>query len=123
VPQGWLTFYHGVSGTVSLDPSVPKTVRYSAGAMVLDAERPTRILYRSPQPVLEPEEHHEQEGIVPNVVFPTAVDRRDDRRVDVYYGMADSRIGVARTAIPPETSPDGKVKDWNPPDARKESGR
>ena len=120
VPQGWLTFYHGVSGTVSLDPSVPKSVRYSAGAMVLDAERPTRILYRSPQPVLEPEEHGEQEGIVPNVVFPTAVDRRDDRRVDVYYGMADSRIGVARAAIPPAISPDGKVKDWNPADARKE---
>jgi beta-1,2-mannobiose phosphorylase / 1,2-beta-oligomannan phosphorylase len=35
-------------------------------------------------------------GIVPNVVFPTALDERADGTADVYYGMADSRIGVAR---------------------------
>jgi len=32
--------------------------------------------------------------MVGNVVFPTAAQRRDGG-VDVYYGMADSRIGVA----------------------------
>jgi len=99
VSGGWLTFYHGVSGTASFDPSVPKDVRYSAGALLLDAERPTRILYRSKTPVLEPEQHDEQHGIVPNVVFPTAVDVRPGGRIDVYYGMADSRIGAARTTI------------------------
>jgi predicted GH43/DUF377 family glycosyl hydrolase len=100
IPEGWLTFYHGVTGTVSLDPNVQKNVFYSAGAMVLDAEQPTTILYRSPRPVLEPEKRDEQQGIVPNVVFPTAADRRDNGRIDVYYGMADSRIGVAETTIP-----------------------
>jgi predicted GH43/DUF377 family glycosyl hydrolase len=39
-------------------------------------------------------------GTVENVVFPTGVDRRDDLgkpgRFDVYYGMADDRIGAAR---------------------------
>ncbi len=100
VPEGWLTFYHGVSGTMSFDPNVPKDVRYSAGALVLDAERPTKILYRSKTPVLEPEEYYEQYGIVPNVVFPTAVDLREEGRIDVYYGMADSRIGAAKTTIP-----------------------
>lgn len=100
VPGGWLTFYHGVTGSYSLDPSVPKDVRYSAGAMVLDLERPTNVIYRSKEPVLEPEGRNEEEGIVPNVVFPTAVDQRDNGRVDVYYGMADSRIGVATTTIP-----------------------
>jgi predicted GH43/DUF377 family glycosyl hydrolase len=99
IPQGWLTFYHGVSGSYSLDPGVPKHVRYVAAAMVLDHERPTRILYRSPQPVLEPEEQREQYGIVPNVVFPTAVDQRENGRLDVYYGMADSRIGAATTVM------------------------
>jgi predicted GH43/DUF377 family glycosyl hydrolase len=35
---------------------------------------------------------------VPRVVFPTGVDVRGDS-VDVYYGMADSRIGVARATL------------------------
>ena len=40
----------------------------------------------------------ERIGTVANVVFPTAIDRRDDLglpdRFDIYYGMADNRIGV-----------------------------
>jgi hypothetical protein len=43
-------------------------------------------------------------GTVANVVFPTGIDRRDDLgspdRFDVYYGMADNRIGVARLDVP-----------------------
>jgi beta-1,2-mannobiose phosphorylase / 1,2-beta-oligomannan phosphorylase len=100
VPQGWLTFYHGVTGFYSLNPALPKHVVYAAGALVLDAQDPTKTIYRSPQPVLQPDEHGEQHGIVPNVVFPTAVDLREHGRVDVYYGMADSRIGVATTSVP-----------------------
>jgi beta-1,2-mannobiose phosphorylase / 1,2-beta-oligomannan phosphorylase len=100
VPDGWLTFYHGVSGSYSEDPGVPKHVVYSAGAMVLDARYPTRIVYRSIEPVLQPDVHLEQYGIVPNVVFPTAVDQRENGRLDVYYGMADSQIGAATTEIP-----------------------
>ena len=42
----------------------------------------------------------ERIGIVNNVVFPTALDARDDGRVDIYYGMADARIGVARLNLP-----------------------
>ena len=61
---------------------------------------PRKILYRSPEPILEPDTGEEREGIVDNVVFPTAVDLRDDGRLDVYYGMADARIGVARLQIP-----------------------
>jgi predicted GH43/DUF377 family glycosyl hydrolase len=103
IPEGWLTFYHGVSGTYSRDPGVPKHVCYQAGALVLDAQRPTKVLYRSREPVLAPEHSHEQEGIVPNVVFPTAIDRREDGRLDVYYGAADYRIAVARTMVPADS--------------------
>lgn len=100
IPQGWLTFYHGVSGVISSDPSIPKDVHYAAGALVLDARRPTRTVYRSPQPVMTAELPEEQHGIVPNVVFPTAVDLRENGHLDVYYGAADIRIGVAETTIP-----------------------
>jgi predicted GH43/DUF377 family glycosyl hydrolase len=103
IPGGWLTYYHGVSGNISLDPAVTKNVCYSAGALVLDPERPTTILYRSREPVLSPERDPEQHGIVPNVVFPTAADVRENGEIDVYYGMADSSIGVARTRIPDQS--------------------
>jgi beta-1,2-mannobiose phosphorylase / 1,2-beta-oligomannan phosphorylase len=73
---------------------------------VLAEKRPHVIRYRANSPVLEPELPEEMSGAVANVVFPTAVDRRVDLgepdRLDVYYGMADSRIGVARTYVPEE---------------------
>jgi predicted GH43/DUF377 family glycosyl hydrolase len=62
------------------------------------------IRYRSAQPVLTPELMQERHGTVANVVFPTGIDRRDDlglpNRFDVYYGMADNRIGIARLDVP-----------------------
>jgi beta-1,2-mannobiose phosphorylase / 1,2-beta-oligomannan phosphorylase len=71
-------------------------VRYVAGAMVLDPQDVSRVLFRSQLPLLEPETKEEREGTVPNVVFPTAIDGRAGGEADVYYGMADSRIGAAR---------------------------
>jgi predicted GH43/DUF377 family glycosyl hydrolase len=56
------------------------------------------VTARSSEPLLEPEAEGERDGIVPNVVFPTGIDERGDGTADVYYGMADSRIGVARLA-------------------------
>jgi predicted GH43/DUF377 family glycosyl hydrolase len=38
--------------------------------------------------------------MVPNVVFPTGIDAHAGGRVDIYYGMADAAIGVARLDIP-----------------------
>ena len=36
------------------------------------------IRFRSPEPVLTPELSQERRGAVANVVFPTAIDRRND---------------------------------------------
>lgn len=102
-PDGWLMIYHGVAGTRVGNGEV-RGLRYSAGALVLNQRDPRLIRYRSPTPILEPERQQEREGAVANVVFPTGVDRRSDmglpNRVDIYYGMADSRIGVARLDVP-----------------------
>jgi predicted GH43/DUF377 family glycosyl hydrolase len=80
--------------------------------MVLSKEDPQKILYRSTDPVLTPSTPQERDGTVANVVFPTGIDRRDDigqpERFDVYYGMADNRIGAARLDLP-EYLPDAKV--------------
>jgi predicted GH43/DUF377 family glycosyl hydrolase len=64
--------------------------------LLLDAEDPRQVCYRSAQSILAPRLAAECEGVVPRVVFPTGVDARADGTLDVYYGMADSRIGVAR---------------------------
>ncbi|MDP9383511.1 MAG: glycosidase [Chloroflexota bacterium] len=98
--HGWLLVYHGASGIIPSDPSLPKDVHYSAGALVLDEVDPLRVLYRSPTPILEPATGEERVGIVDNVVFPEGADDRGDGRIDVYYGMADERIGVALLTVP-----------------------
>lgn len=99
-PDGWLLLYHGVGGSAV----PPSRLRYAAGALVLDRHDPARIRYRSPQPILEPVVPEEIDGGRAQVVFPTALDRRSDlgqpARIDVYYGMADIRIGVARLRLP-----------------------
>jgi predicted GH43/DUF377 family glycosyl hydrolase len=102
--HGWLVIYHGVSETSESSNIGQHKLCYSAGAMVLMKERPRVIRYRSPEPVLAPMLPQERQGIVSNVVFPTGIDRRVDldtpHRYDVYYGMADNRIGVARLDMP-----------------------
>lgn len=102
-PHGWLMVYHGVSGRIYRDRDHQPEVRYCAGAMLLDPDDPLRVLHRSESPTLEPQNEAERSGVVDNVVFPTALDVRDGGRVDVYYGMADARIGVAHLDLPPET--------------------
>ena len=101
--HGWMVIYHGVSDLAkSTDES--HHFCYSAGVLILSKEHPRVIRYRSPEPVLTPELPRERIGTIGNVVFPTAIDRRDDLgtpdRFDVYYGMADNRIGVARLDVP-----------------------
>ena len=72
--------------------------------MVISRDHPREILYRSAEPVLTPVLPLERSGTVADVVFPTGIDRRHDLgspdRFDVYYGMADTRIGVARLDLP-----------------------
>jgi predicted GH43/DUF377 family glycosyl hydrolase len=101
--HGWLLIYHGVSET-EVSGNDKERMCYAAGAMILSKEHPQRIKYRSVEPVLTPDTPHERIGIVDDVVFPTGLDRRDDlgmpHRIDVYYGMADKRIGVAKLEVP-----------------------
>ena len=111
--HGWMVIYHGVH-TLSGPSAAAHKLCYSAGVLILSQDYPRVIRYRSTEPVLTPELPQERIGTVANVVFPTAIDRRDDLglpdRFDVYYGMADNRIGVARLDVP-EFLPPGGVAD------------
>jgi len=100
---GWLFLYHGVQeGEKSTETH--KQLCYSAGLMILSENDPYDIIYRSVEPILKPELPEEQIGIIADVVFPTGIDCRTDigmpNRYDIYYGMADDKIGVARLDVP-----------------------
>ena len=85
--EGWLIFYHGVITTCN-------GFRYSMGAAILDKENPERVLYRTREYLLAPAAPYELQGDVPNVVFPCAA-LQDGDRVAVYYGAADTVVGMA----------------------------
>ena len=116
--HGWLIIYHGVREIEQVRKNGHQLC-HSAGAMILSKEHPQVIRYRSVEPVLTPELPQESSGTVANVVFPSGIDRRDDLgspdRFDVYYGMADKRVGVARLDLP-EFLPPERVSD--PPGAK-----
>jgi predicted GH43/DUF377 family glycosyl hydrolase len=87
--DGWILMYHGIT-----EPEH----RYKAGAMLLDAENPSKIISLLSEPIIEPEEDYEKLGPVPSVVFPCgAVVMGGD--LFVYYGAADKVIGVATIKV------------------------
>ena len=90
VDGGWLEIYHG-----NRQPTRPGDVgTYYGGALLLDPYDPSRVLKRSPGPILVPEADFEVDGFVPDVVFPTGI-VRDGESLLIYYGAADSFTAMA----------------------------
>lgn len=93
---GWLHIYHGVDHAFT----------YRLGIFITSLSDPSRLLYRSPNPILEPETTYEVgvsgKSWVPNVVFTCGAVATEDKylldeddEILVYYGGADTVIGVA----------------------------
>jgi len=103
IAEGWLSFFHGVDR--QLGPSGECiSMRYQGGIVIHDYERPHIVRYRSPAPIISPETPDECSGTVANVVFPTGIDivpGAPDRTFEIYYGMADAKIGRARVTLAP----------------------
>ena len=88
--QGWLLIYHGVEA---------ETWTYRLGCALLDREHPEVVLWRSDDPILEPAEDYECSGTAPNVVFSCGATIWEDK-LALYYGAADSVIGLATSDLP-----------------------
>jgi len=61
---------------------------------LLDLKDPTLVLSRTTDPIFEPEEFYEKNGIVNGVVFPCGMVVKDGL-LYIYYGGADTVVGVA----------------------------
>ena len=92
-PDGWLVLYHGAHLTAG-GPI------YRVGFALLDLEDPTIVLRRSNGWAFGPREPYERDGDVDHVVFPCGwiVDELRDE-VRMYYGAADTRIGLATARL------------------------
>lgn len=91
--EGWLMIYHGV--LTSCNGFV-----YSAGAAILDSEKPWIVKYRTKSYILSPRELYECVGDVPNVVFPcTNLCDAETGRIVIYYGAADTVLALAYTTV------------------------
>jgi beta-1,4-mannooligosaccharide/beta-1,4-mannosyl-N-acetylglucosamine phosphorylase len=87
--QGWLLFYHGVTTTCN-------GYVYSTGAVLLDLEDPSKVLYRTRDYLMTPEKDYETVGFVPNVAFPcAAIADAPTGRIVLYYGAADTYTALA----------------------------
>ncbi|MDE5691158.1 MAG: glycoside hydrolase family 130 protein [Alistipes sp.] len=92
--EGWLLIYHGVHGTCN-------GFVYAFGSALLDLDRPWKVLARSGAYLLSPRESYECMGDVPNVAFPCAtLHDPATGRLAVYYGCADTVVGLAFGRIP-----------------------
>jgi predicted GH43/DUF377 family glycosyl hydrolase len=90
---GWLVLYHGIRITAS-------GALYRSGLALLDLDDPTRVIARTNDWHLGPETEYERTGDVPNVVFPSGwVLDSTGERILVYYGAADTVIGLATTSV------------------------
>jgi len=90
--KGWLEIYHGVWQNCS-------GFTYKLGVCLLDINDPSKVIARGEDPVMWPEHPYEISGNVNNVVFTCNAIVEPDNTVKIYYGAADSCIGLAEAKL------------------------
>ena len=85
--EGWIVLTHGVG----------PMRKYCIGAILLDLEKPTKIIARLDEPLLAPHEK-EREGYVPNVVYSCGALIHNNKLV-IPYAMSDINSGIATVAV------------------------
>jgi len=87
--KGWLLIYHAVDKVKE---------EYRMGILLLDIENPKKVLARTKNFVLEPDQEYEKTGLYNGCVFPTGAVLKDNI-VYVYYGCADKFVSVATATL------------------------
>lgn len=91
--DGILLLYNSANDAKKGDPTLPN-MAYAVGQALFSARKPDKLIARAEKPSLFPEKAYEREGQVNNVVFLEGLVWFKDRWL-LYYGGADSRVGVA----------------------------
>ncbi len=86
--DGWLTLYHGVG----------PDKYYRTGALLLDLDDPTKVLCRTPDWLMEPDQQWETQGFYKGVAFPCGNVIKGDT-LFVYYGGGDVVCAVATCSV------------------------
>lgn len=86
--KGWLEIYHTVSTTCN-------GFIYRLKAMLMDLEDPSKIIGYTKNFILWPEHDYEMRGRVSNVVFTCNALLEPNGEIKIYYGAADTNIGLA----------------------------
>ncbi len=86
-PEGWLLLTHGVG----------PMRQYCIGAALLDLKDPTKVLGRSREPLIAPEED-ERSGYVPNVVYTCGAMRQNDV-ILIPYALSDHSTTFAFVSL------------------------
>ncbi len=89
IDEGWLEVYHGAD----------RDNRYCLGALLLDSDRPWKVIARSANPIFEPQTEYECSGFFGHVVFTCGL-LFEDRLLKLYYGAADTTICYAEIPLP-----------------------
>jgi predicted GH43/DUF377 family glycosyl hydrolase len=92
-PHGVLLLYNAANRQAVGDPALPE-MAYSAGQVLFDPADPSAVIGRTARPFLTVSTTHETTGQVQNVCFIEGLVRFSGQWL-LYYGMGDSRIGVA----------------------------
>jgi predicted GH43/DUF377 family glycosyl hydrolase len=86
---GWLELYHGAN----------EKVRYCSGAVLLDLDRPWKVIARSRKPCLSADAPCENQGLMPGVVFHNGLVDNGDGTLTLYYGAADDKVCGATVRV------------------------
>lgn len=90
--KGWLSIYHGVTNTGA-------GMIYRLGVALHDLKNPAKVIARGEDAVLWPEHDYELTGRVGNVVFTCNATVETDETVKIFYGAADTCIGLAEAKL------------------------
>lgn len=92
-PKGILLIYNGMNDAQNGDQQLPEGA-YAGGQLLFDATKPEKLIDRSETYFIKPDQPYEIQGQVNQVCFLEGMAPFKGRWF-LYYGTADSKIGVA----------------------------
>jgi predicted GH43/DUF377 family glycosyl hydrolase len=92
IEEGWLIIYSHIQNYFS------SSQVYGIEAAILDRTDPTKVLFRTVEPFMIPQEDYELQGLVPNTIFPSGC-LLENNLLYIYYGAADTSVALSVVSL------------------------